>query len=121
MSFINTDTNERGELGETELVCRHYTFCVSGHSLTVPRSQSRIISTYGALANIERAPISLAPLPVTALFLSRTELVELLWTHYLTGVRRGLAKILASADFLGAPMALAGGVSVAPALCCVWR
>ncbi len=36
--------------------------------------------------------------------------METLKTHYVTGIRRGLAKILASADFLGAPMALAGHV-----------
>ena len=90
VSFINTDANADGTLGET--------------------AASRIIRTYGGLVNIERAPVNLAPLELTRQFLSRDELSDRLREHYVTGVRRGLAKILASADFLGAPMALAGHV-----------
>jgi vacuolar protein sorting-associated protein 13A/C len=90
VSFINTDDTADGQLGETAV--------------------SRIIRTYGALANIERAPVKLEPLVLSLQFLGREDLMDTLKTHYVTGVRRGLAKILASADFLGAPMALAGHV-----------
>jgi hypothetical protein len=90
VSFINTDDTADGQLGETAV--------------------SRIIRTYGALANIERAPVKLEPLTLTLQFLSRQDLMDTLKAHYVTGMRRGLAKILASADFLGAPMALASHV-----------
>jgi hypothetical protein len=90
VSFINTDSTDDGQLGETAV--------------------SRIIRTYGALVNIERAPVKLAPLNLAHQFLSQDELSETLKEHYVTGMRKGLAKILASADFIGAPMALAGHV-----------
>ncbi len=90
VSFINTDDTADGQLGETAV--------------------SRIIRTYGALANIERAPVKLEPLTLTLQFLGREDLMDTLKTHYVTGIRRGLTKILASADFIGAPMALAGHV-----------
>lgn len=69
---------------------------------------SRIIRTVGALANIERAPVKLQSLLMKDVFLSRGELYEYLFSHYYAQIRKGFAKIIASADFLGSPMALAG-------------
>jgi len=66
----------------------------------------KILGFVGAIANVERAPLTLNGLLLDHVFTSQKEVVERITAHYKKATLKQIYKIIGSADFLGSPVNL---------------